>query len=1382
MFKKYKLIAYAIITALLLQVFALSPAVVYAADYTIGTDENFTYKLVQDTGLNGYKLEIYNGASVVWSSPNGPVGIRTVDANNAVSDFQYKAYSTLAVNGSEYVGTASFTTSNGSTINVEDRYTYVGGKINISRRSTVASANQNDKGFMTTLVVRSSDAKQPADYKWFAPSMWYGNDSDNFTDRSRAAFKGFESSLAVDALSVPLISNYDASTGLSLSVADATNGKMETVDGDMNVNSKILIDDRINVAGLGLRKVTSGTSNYTEMFQTFPGYTRDWQGAFGDNQVIWRFSPMTANSIKNSDIRLSLKSYADFSTSIKTRWRDAYGNVTDNYRSDVQSVFEELVAYIDRGFGYVGSAAKYMANSTIATEDSGFIGRAADLASIMLWAGNYYGHSEYLDHARAVINYQISSNKVGAGYMPDRSYAEALQNILKAYIVDKNKNGVTNTSWYNYVISKVDSLWISPTGTYYNDRFGIPLLMEVYNYTHDVKYLNQAIAIGDAQWNGGWNTLRFNNGVVDYGPSGVCFDREMAGKALESFMALYRATSDSKWLDRAKTTADYLETWQIRENFQMTPFSTNQYETDQIAKPYGLSFVNAGSASIDQYMINWVPEFTKLYQATGDSHYKDFANDVLYNSLEYVNMNDRIGALGDTQRDTGIGFTLEVMWSSVDRERTWWNRGKGHVDNVPWVPYTIMTGIQQLKDLTGFWGLDATTYPTQVVKYEAENAALSGGAAIATDRTGRTGAAHVGGYGSQGATTTFTVNVPQAGNYRAVIRYGAASGDKRNSLYVNGNKLGVLTFPNTANWDTWADRPVDLSLNSGSNTIAIKYDTGDSGNINLDNLIVIPLDQKYEAEDEATLIGQSAVTNGSGNYSGTGFVGWTQTPGAGIRFAFNVTNDGNYTLKTRYGAGDANKTMSLYINGVKTKQVAFNKTANWNTWADENEIVYLKSGLNMVEYKYDSGDTGNINLDYIVVSPYAKRLEAEYDAARGGNVTKDHVGSGFSGGAYLKVPAQQGNMVSFNTTVPATTYEKLSLIYSAGAGTVTASLYVDGTKLKQISLNGTTNSNAYALREDFVNLTAGFHSIDYKIDSGDSGNFNIDYLQLGEVKQLPIPSGTNAVLNKTAAANAFFTAGRGVIDQDPALAVDGTTANGKWCTNVDYGAQWLQVDIGQPVDLNRWVVKHAGAGGESATLNTKDFKLQGSMDGSTWFDVDTVTGNTASVTDRTVSKFTARYVRLYITTPTQNTDQHSRIYEFEVYTSTVTTVKVDDKNAAVTYNPAWGNWNDVNDYNGSESSTNTVNSYAQFTFTGTSIKYIGQTQPNYGKLDVYIDNVLDAADIDLYAPVTTKQAVIYTKTGLTNAQHTIKIVAKGTKNAASSNTYIGVDAFEYTTQ
>jgi len=105
----------------------------------------------------------------------------------------------------------------------------------------------------------------------------------------------------------------------------------------------------------------------------------------------------------------------------------------------------------------------------------------------------------------------------------------------------------------------------------------------------------------------------------------------------------------------------------------------------------------------------------------------------------------------------------------------------------------------------------------------------------------------------------------------------------------------------------------------------------------------------------------------------------------------------------------------------------------------------------------------------------------------------------------------------------------------------------------------------------------------------------------------------------------------------------------KWVGN-NSGDKWLSLDLGQPATLSRWVVEHAGAGGESAYLNTRDFKLQVSSNGSSWIDVDVVTGNTANTTDRNLGvPVTARYVRLYITVPTQTSDTHARIYQFAVY-------------------------------------------------------------------------------------------------------------------------------------
>lgn len=77
-------------------------------------------------------------------------------------------------------------------------------------------------------------------------------------------------------------------------------------------------------------------------------------------------------------------------------------------------------------------------------------------------------------------------------------------------------------------------------------------------------------------------------------------------------------------------------------------------------------------------------------------------------------------------------------------------------------------------------------------------------------------------------------------------------------------------------------------------------------------------------------------------------------------------------------------------------------------------------------------------------------------------------------------------------------------------------------------------------------------------------------------------------------------------------------------------------------------MRHAGAGGESAAWDTKDFDLLVSADGTTWTSVAQVRGNTSDVTSNTFTA-TARYARLDVITPTQNTDPAARIYEFEVY-------------------------------------------------------------------------------------------------------------------------------------
>jgi hypothetical protein len=120
--------------------------------------------------------------------------------------------------------------------------------------------------------------------------------------------------------------------------------------------------------------------------------------------------------------------------------------------------------------------------------------------------------------------------------------------------------------------------------------------------------------------------------------------------------------------------------------------------------------------------------------------------------------------------------------------------------------------------------------------------------------------------------------------------------------------------------------------------------------------------------------------------------------------------------------------------------------------------------------------------------------------------------------------------------------------------------------------------------------------------------------------------------------------------ESPAKAVNGSVTGGttdKWCS---LGAgKWLEVDLGSARTLLSFVVKHAGAGGESTAWNTRDFTIavrSGPAD--PWQTVVTVSGNTDSTTTHPVSA-TARYVRLTVTAPTQTTDSAARIYEFEAW-------------------------------------------------------------------------------------------------------------------------------------
>jgi len=94
---------------------------------------------------------------------------------------------------------------------------------------------------------------------------------------------------------------------------------------------------------------------------------------------------------------------------------------------------------------------------------------------------------------------------------------------------------------------------------------------------------------------------------------------------------------------------------------------------------------------------------------------------------------------------------------------------------------------------------------------------------------------------------------------------------------------------------------------------------------------------------------------------------------------------------------------------------------------------------------------------------------------------------------------------------------------------------------------------------------------------------------------------------------------------------------------------WLRIDLQQVNQITGFTIKHAGAGDEPVSMNTRDFTLRVSADGKTWKTVVDESGNTASITEHRIAHERARYVELDVTKPTQTDDPATRIYEVEVW-------------------------------------------------------------------------------------------------------------------------------------
>ena len=226
--------------------------------------------------------------------------------------------------------------------------------------------------------------------------------------------------------------------------------------------------------------------------------------------------------------------------------------------------------------------------------------------------------------------------------------------------------------------------------------------------------------------------------------------------------------------------------------------------------------------------------------------------------------------------------------------------------------------------------------PQYLATYEAERAQLVGGANVTTEHPGYSGTGFVQGLGNQGSGATFTVQAPEADTYPVYLRYANGpnpfDGTKTMSVYVDGTKVGPVQFPRTGDWRSWGAVRLQLPLKAGSSTVTVRYDAGDTGNVNLDVLRLGEAPDTYAPTTTASV--SPAPTGGwyadepvvtlTASDSREGAVTTEHAVDGGAWTAytapFTVTGEGVHTVRYRStdaaGNVEAERTLELKVDTV----------------------------------------------------------------------------------------------------------------------------------------------------------------------------------------------------------------------------------------------------------------------------------------------------------------------------------------------------------------------------------------------------------------------------------------------------------------------------------
>jgi hypothetical protein len=147
----------------------------------------------------------------------------------------------------------------------------------------------------------------------------------------------------------------------------------------------------------------------------------------------------------------------------------------------------------------------------------------------------------------------------------------------------------------------------------------------------------------------------------------------------------------------------------------------------------------------------------------------------------------------------------------------------------------------------------------------------------------------------------------------------------------------------------------------------------------------------------------------------------------------------------------------------------------------------------------------------------------------------------------------------------------------------------------------------------------------------------------------------------------------------------------------------------------------------------------------------------------------------------KNANAGAAIITVDAFEVTTSGTRRQETDPAIGYTGGWSLGNRDHPYSeGTAAESATQGDQATFTFTGTSVSWIGFRGPQTGIARITLDGNVVTDSFDTFSSTEAPQSTVFTMSGLAAGSHTLTIEATGSKNPASAGTSIVIDAFDVT--